>query len=83
VSDTSAEMEDLYRGMILSQTPARRVAMACGMYSTAKALVRAGILAECGGKEPPDFRERLFLRMYGPDFTPSDLEKILAHLRSG
>ena len=79
--DTPRDVEARYREMILSQTPARRFAMCCNMNSTARALVRAGILQECGGKEPEDYRERLFLRFYGRDFDAAELEKILTHLR--
>jgi hypothetical protein len=82
MKDTPPDLESRYRDMILAQTPARRFAMACNMNSTARALVRAGILHECGGREPEDYRERFFLRFYGRDFAPAELEKILAHLRS-
>jgi len=52
------------------------------MFSTAKALVRAGILQEFGELNAEDLRERIFQRIYGRDFSASDLEKILRYLRS-
>jgi hypothetical protein len=50
------------------------------MFSTAKILVRAGIISQCGGKEPPDLEKRIFLRFYASDFEPAELEKVLDRL---
>lgn len=82
MSDTPQDVEDHFRQMILALPPGQRLAMACDMFSTVKALMRAGILAECGGVEPPDYRERFFRRMYGQDFEPAELEKILKKIRA-
>jgi len=80
--DTPADVDARFREMMLSQSPSRRVAMACRMFSTAKALVRAGILQESGELDAEDLRERVFQRIYGNDFSASDREKILRHLRA-
>lgn len=80
--DTPVSTEVRFREMILSQSPSQRLAMACRMFSTAKALVRAGILQEFGELNAEDIRERIFQRIYGRDFSASDLEKILRYLRS-
>ena len=80
MKDTPADVEARFRSMILEQTPARRLIMSCRMFSTAKALIRAGILAESGGRLPDDLRQRIFRRLYSRDFDSSDLERILEHL---
>ena len=53
------EEDSRFRGMIAALSPGDRIAAACRMFSTAKALVRAGIISQCGGKEPPDIRKRI------------------------
>ena len=78
---TLPEDDPVYRRMIMALSPGERVAMACGMFSEAMALVRAGIISEHGGREPADLRRRIFLRFYGSDFEPAELGKILKHLR--
>lgn len=80
---TQPEEDPIYRQMILALSPAERLAMACNMFSEAKALVRAGIISECGGSEPDDLRRRMFIRLYAGDFEPAELEKILKHLGLG
>jgi len=51
--------------------------MACRMFSTAKALVRAGIKEEHGLIDPYELREHVFLRLYGQDFGETEKAKIL------
>jgi hypothetical protein len=81
MSDGPIDMEAHFRQMLLAETPARRLAMGCGMFSTAKALIRAGIVSEFGGSEPEDLRQRIFLRLYGRDFDVSRQENILRCLK--
>ena len=80
IDHTPPEEDPRYRRMILARSPSERLAMACGMFSAAKTLVRAGIVSECGGTEPEDLRRRIFLRLYGGDFEPTKLKKILKRL---
>jgi len=81
MSDTPKDVEERFQKMLMALTPGQRLVMACDMSSTVRVLMRAGILAECGGVEPPDYRERFFRRMYGEDFEPAELEKILKKIR--
>ena len=64
--DPRVPMEDRYRRMLLELPPAKRLEMACRMFSTAQELVRAGIVAE-GVTGEPEIRRRLFMRFYGRD----------------
>jgi len=80
--DTTAEIEAEYRGRILALSPARRLTMACRMYSTGKALVRAGLLKSHGTLDAARLREEIFFRFYGRDFDDTERERILEHLRA-
>jgi hypothetical protein len=83
LTDTTQNVEALYRRLILSQSPAKRLAMACSMFATAKALVLAGIAkAEQKDTNPKALRRHLFLRLYGGDFNRAQKEKILEHLQA-
>jgi len=77
MNDTSVEVEERFLKLMLARSPAERLAMACDMFATAKALVRAGILEEYGLKGPIQIREHLFLRLYGKDLQETEKEKIL------
>ena len=77
MSDTSVDVEARFRELMLTRSPEERLAMACDMFATAKALVRAGIAKEVGLKGPNQIREHLFLRLYGKDFPETEKAKIL------
>ena len=79
--DTPADIEDRYRRQLMGLTPSQRLAMACRMFATAKALVRAGI-ADAGTLSHREARRLMFLRLYGQDFCETDRAKILAHLEA-
>lgn len=50
------------------------------MFSAAKELAIAGIRAELGRDDPKEIRRRLFKRFYSTDFTPEEMERILARM---
>ena len=77
MNDTSVEVEERFLKLMLARSPAERLAMACRMFSTAKALVRAGIKEEHGLIDPYELREHMFLRLYGQDFGETEKAKIL------
>ncbi len=81
MKDTPAEVDALFRTMVLAVSPAERVAMACRMFETAKALIRAGIEDEYGPLPPDRLREYMFLRLYGQDFGEEEKAKIISSLR--
>jgi len=66
----------MYRELLLARSSSERLAMACEMFSTAKALARAGIEQEHGPLEPEELRRRMLLRLYGQDFSEAEKEKI-------
>ncbi len=75
--DTPPEVEQRYRKMLMSRTPAERLKMASRMFDSARKLVIAGILREGNRLDASQLRAQLFLRMYGCDFTAAEREKII------
>ena len=80
MKDTPETIETKFRAMVLARSPAERLSMACGMFATAKTLVKAGILQEDRDLDPGELRQQIFLRLYGDDFDETDKAKILAAL---
>jgi len=78
--DTSPEMEQQYRVMLLQRSGVERLKMGCSMHATAQALVRASILEKDPQASPEALRRALFLRFYGQDFDPQSRERILRAL---
>jgi len=80
MSDTSKEIEQRYKEMLLSRTPLERLKMASRMYDSGRKLVIAGIQH---GKHPltdSQLRGQVFLRMYGSDFTVEERERIIRRI---
>ena len=80
MNDTPPDVERRYRDMLLALPGARRVEMGASMYATARALARAGILAERPDASEAEVRQALFLRFYHDDFSPPQLARILVWL---
>lgn len=80
MSDTSPEMEARYRAMLLARSPEERLRMACSMFSSARRLVVASILAANPSASPAVIRGELFLRFYGHEFDEEARQRILARL---
>ena len=80
VSDTSPEVEARYRAMLLARSPEERLRMAGSMFSDARRLVVASILAANPTASPGDIRRELFLRFYGHEFDEGTRARIIARL---
>lgn len=78
-SDTPPEIQAKYREMMMALTPGERVAMACRMFDTARALVIAGLKAEAN-PEGHSLAARIFLRTYGRDYATEERDHIVALL---
>jgi hypothetical protein len=72
-----------YRALLLARSPEDRLKMGCSMGATARALVRASVLARDPHASPAAVRRALFLRFYGQEFEAPEREKILTRLGSG
>ncbi len=77
MNDTPDHVQNRYRAMLLERSDEERLKMGLSMLATARALVRAGILATNPQASTPEIRRELFLRFYGSDFDPRTCEKIL------
>jgi SAM-dependent methyltransferase len=67
--------------ILLRIGPAERLAMACRMFDTAKALAQAGVRREqVPIGESPSVRQRIFLHFYRNDFSPGEFDRILRTL---
>ena len=81
MKDTSPEMEERYRRMLMALAPEERLRRGCNMFQTAKAIVIASIKNELGPHiTESELRCRLFLRLYGTDFSEPTRLKILSRL---
>jgi len=82
VRDTSPEMEERYRTMLMARSGEARLKMGDSMYATARALVVASILERDPSASPAAVRQALFLRFYGHEFDAAARERILARLEA-
>ena len=80
MNDTSPEMEARYRAMLLARSPEERLRMAGSMYSAARRLAVASILAADPSASPAAICRALFLRFYGHEFDAQAREAIMARL---
>jgi len=80
VTDTPPEVMRRYRTMLLARSPEERLKMGCSMGATARALVRASVLAQDPNASPAAVRRALFLRFYGHEFDAREREKIMEAL---
>lgn len=83
MKDTSPEMEQRYREMLLARSGEERLVMACRMHDTARRIVLASLLEEEPGASPVALRRGLFLRFYGGEFSPDETSRILKALERG
>ncbi|MBI1893418.1 MAG: hypothetical protein HYS14_04835 [Candidatus Rokubacteria bacterium] len=80
MNGTSPEIERKFREMLLQRSGEERLRMGCSMHATARALVRASVLAKDPQASPATLRRALFLRFYGHELDLETREKILRAL---
>ncbi len=80
MTDTPPEMMRRYRALLLARPPEQRLKMGCSMAATARALVRAAVLARDPHASRAAVRRALFTRFYGHEFEPAQRDRILAGL---
>jgi len=78
--DTSPDMEARMMTMMAKKTPEERLRMACSMIAAAKTLVRSGIIHEDNTLTEAQIRGRMFLRFYGNDFSPEEIQQIVSKM---
>ncbi len=80
MNDTPPAVDAMYRELLMRKSPAERVRMAASMHDAAKAILRAGIPADCRHNEV-DLRIEVFRRFYRQDFSPEEMARIVEGLR--
>jgi hypothetical protein len=80
MNDTSPKMEKRYHDMLMERSGRERLEMGCSMYAAAKTIVRSSLLNENPGLTEGELKEKIFLRIYGLDFSESQKRKIIANL---
>ena len=80
MTDTSPEVMERYRAMLLARSGGERLKMGFSMNATARALIRASVLAKDPQASLATVRRALFLRLYGHEFNAEERERILARL---
>ena len=80
MKDTSPEMEQRFRRMMLARSGEDRLKMGRSMYETAQALIVASLKEHTPNPTRDDVRRALFLRLYGGDFDKETSENVLASL---
>ncbi len=63
--------------MLLARSSEERLKMGCSMSATARALVRALVLAQDPQASPAAVRRALFLRFYGHEFEAAERKRIM------
>jgi len=80
MTDTRPEVARRYRELLLSRSGEERLRMGGSMHATARALVRASVLARNPLASASDLRRALFLRFYGHEFDAGTRDRIATWL---
>jgi hypothetical protein len=80
MNDTSVDVEARMARMMSLKTPVERLQMACSMFDTGKKLVEAGIRQQYGMLNEAQMRARVFVKIYGEDFSKPEIKKILSNI---
>lgn len=79
--DTSPEAYKKQMEIIMAMTPQARFMQGIEMINTVHTLVENSIKAQQPNISPTELKVAVFLRYYKNDYTPEQLEPILAYLR--
>jgi hypothetical protein len=82
MNDTSTEMDQRYRAMLMQRTGEERLIMGCAMRDTARAIVEASLRERDPQATVETIRKGLFLRFYGHEFDTETRAAILAAIES-
>ncbi len=80
MNDTPENVERIYRELLMRRTGEMRMKMGADMFDASRTLARAGLRHQKDFDES-DMKAQLFARVYGGDFPPETLARILEHLR--
>ena len=78
--DTSQEIQDLFRTLLMRRSGEERLKMGCDMFSTSQLLIRSSL--EGNELDRTELSVQIFLRTYHNDFSPETLSKIIDWIRT-
>lgn len=78
MNDTTPDMDQRYRAMLMQRSGEERLKMGCAMRETARALVEASLREQNPHATAEMLRKGFFLRLYGHEFDAQTRAKILA-----
>lgn len=82
MSDTLATTEAYLTARYRELSPGQRIEMACGMWTTAVTMARAGIGDAAAGLSESEQRVMLVKRLYAGDLAPAVMSALIARLRN-
>jgi dihydrofolate reductase len=80
MNDTSPDIAEWFRKLMMQKTGEERLLMGCSMYDAAKQIVKDSVCNAHPGITNSEIRREIFVRFYGQDFRPADRKKILLYL---
>ncbi|MHB0867331.1 MAG: hypothetical protein ACYC6B_06580 [Thermoleophilia bacterium] len=80
MNDTTPDIEKRLASMMAARTPADRLRMAGNMFDTGRTLLRIGLKRQNPQLSEGQLRAQVFLRLYGEDFTKSEIMRITSSI---
>lgn len=78
MNDTTPDIEKRIAAMMAERSPAQRLQMASDMFDAGRELLRAGLKNMNPSLTEEQLRGQVFLRLYGDDFRPEEIKRIMA-----
>ncbi len=78
MNDTTPEVDERFRVMLMARTCEERLIMGCAMRDSARMIVEASLRADDPQATAQTIRKGPFLRFYGHEFDADTRAKILA-----
>jgi len=80
MNDTTPYIEKRISSMIAARSPVERLRMASCMFDSGRTLLKAGLERQNKALSEGQLRAQVFLRMYGDDFTSSEIKQIASSI---
>ena len=80
MNDTDPKTAKKFAAMMAAREPAERLRMASSMFDTGRILVLAGLKEQNPELNEAQLRKQLFIRLYGADFTKSEIDRIVSKI---
>ncbi len=81
MNDTTPDIEIKMRELIAQKTPMERAEMGSSMFDTSVLLIKRFILEENPNISEVGLKQQLFLKLYGDEFTPEQIDKIFKYFQ--